>query len=512
MATVSAALALSRGNVSAAASGTATAKSPLAQRVTTQPPAAATLAFTGASQQIPTSFFGISMEYNEVAAFEDHGALFDRALSLMRPGNESLVPLRIGGRSANEVYWKTPPGRARGLVLELGDKWLTRLAELTQRDGLQVMLDLNLPVHSPAMAAAFALAASRALPPGRLTGLAIGNEPDLYYGQPQYDKERIATTLRSTPAYWTIGYSATDYWRDFQVYAQALHEAVPGVPVAGPDVPPFATGWVQGAPSPSDGGPQAIEVHHPGTSTCWGAANTPTVGRLLAPSAVGDLDSTAGGALEFARAHDLPFYFTETNAVSLCVKTPVAPVAKSFATALWAPDALFEMISAGVEGINLHLRSSYINAPFHLGSTGLVSRPELYGLALFARMLGPDAQLAGVRLDGADHLNVKAWAVRSRNALRVLLIDKDSRSIDVAIPTGTATTPAQVERLEAPSPQSDSGVTLAGQQIGSNGLWYHDRVATSVPARSGGYHVHVPAYSAALVEIPTPDGVAPPAS
>ena len=58
------------------------------------------------------------MEYDEVAAFEDHGALFDRALSLMRPGNESLMPLRIGGRSANEVYWRTPPGPARSFVID----------------------------------------------------------------------------------------------------------------------------------------------------------------------------------------------------------------------------------------------------------------------------------------------------------------------------------------------------------------------------------------------------------
>ena len=43
------------------------------------------------------------------------------------------------------------------------------------------------------------------------------------------------------------------------------------------------------------------------------------------------------------------------------------------------PDALFEMISAGVEGINLHLRSSYINAPFHLGSTGLAPAPSCTG-------------------------------------------------------------------------------------------------------------------------------------
>jgi hypothetical protein len=365
-----------------------------------------------------------------------------------------------------------------------------------------VKLDLNLPVHSPAMAAAFARAARRALPRGRLVELAIGNEPDLYYKQLQYEQERIASTRRSTPSDWAVGYSPADYWRDFRTYARTLHAALPGLPVAGPDIPPFAGGWVQAAPVRRRNGPQAIDVHHPGTSTCWGARNRPTIRRLLGPGAVGGLASTAGGALEFARAHHLPFYFTETNAVSLCSAQPTSPVAKSFATALWAPDALFEMISAGVAGVNLHLRSSYINAPFRLGSAGLTPRPELYGLALFARMLGPKAQLVGVRLDDPGHLNVKAWAVKSRDGLRVLLIDKAARSINVAIPAGTATAPAPVERLQAPSPRSEAGVRLDGQQIDRDGRWHRRKQVTAIPVRDGTYLVHVPAYSAAAVQIP----------
>jgi hypothetical protein len=471
---------------------------PAARLVSVQSAKAVRLSFTGGDRPIPASFVGISMEYPEVASFESHGVLFGRVLSVMRPGNESLMPLRVGGRTANGMYWNTPTGHAPAFVFELGRAWLGGLAGLARADGLSIKLDLNLPVHSPAMAVAFARAASRALPRGRLAELAIGNEPDFYYKQLQYEQERTATTLKSTPRDWAVGYSARDYWRDFQTYARRLHAALPGVPVAGPDIPPFAKGWVRGAPSPSHDGPQAIEVHHYGASTCWGPANAPTVRRLLAPGAVDGLEATAGHALAFAHAHQLPFYFTEVNAVSLCGDTPVA---KSFATALWAPDALFEMIAAGIDGINLHLRSTYINAPFHLGSAGLTPHPELYGLALFARMLGPQAQLSGVRLLGADRLNVKAWAVKSQGGLRVLLIDKDSRSVDVTVPAGTATAPAQLERLQAPSPQSDSGVTLAGQRIGRDGRWYHPRVITTVPIRHSAYHVHVPAYSATILAI-----------
>jgi hypothetical protein len=457
------------------------------------------LTFTGRRRRIPATFFGISMEYDGVGTYDRDGALFDRALSLVRPGNESVMPLRVGGRSANRIYWNMAPGHAPRFVIELGKRWLAQLADLVKRDRLLVKLDLNLPVHSPAMAAAFARATARALPRGRLAEVAIGNEPDFYGRQLGYERERTATTLRSTRRNWAVGYSPADYWRDFRAYARRLHAAVPGVPVGGPDIPSYVTGWVQGAPSPRDGGPQAIEIHHYGVSTCWGPTNPPTVQKLLAPSAVGDIRSSGGGALGFAQAHRLPFFFSEFNAVSLCGGTRVA---KSFATALWTLDALFEMISAGVDGINLHLRPWYLNAPFHLGGATLTPRPELYGLALFARIVGPHAELLGVRLRGVGHLNVKAWAVESGDGLRVLLIDKESRGINVAVPAAGTTQPASVQRLRAASPQAESGVTLAGQRIGPNGGWYRRRILTPVRASDGAYRVHLPAYSAAMLEAP----------
>ncbi|MGN6170365.1 MAG: glycosyl hydrolase family 79 C-terminal domain-containing protein, partial [Solirubrobacteraceae bacterium] len=79
---------------------------------------------------------------------------------------------------------------------------------------------------------------------------------------------------------------------------------------------------------------------------------------------------------------------------------------------------------------------------------------------------------------------------------------KDSRSIDVAVPAGAATTPAHLERLQGPSPSSVSGATLAGQRIGPNGRFHDRKIIELVSARDGAYRVHLPAYSAAMLEIP----------
>ncbi len=64
-------------------------------------------------------------------------------------------------------------------------------------------------------------------------------------------------------------------------------------------------------------------------------------------------------------------------------------MSNTFATALWAPDALFELVRAGVEGVNLHGRVFAINDPFYFTQGGFQTHPLFYGLIVFRRMLGP---------------------------------------------------------------------------------------------------------------------------
>jgi hypothetical protein len=179
----------------------------------------------------------------------------------------------------------------------------------------------------------------------------------------------------------------------------------------------------------------------------------------------------------------------------------VPGISNTFVTALWAPDALFELVRAGVQGVSIHVRAYTINAAFALTNGGLVARPLLYGLLLFARTLGPDARVVrvGLRTTGAVHL--KVWAVRVRGgALHVLLINKATRAVRTAL-QGRAGGVATVQRLLAPSVAARSGVTLNGQYLGLDDRW-HGRPATETlkPGRRG-YELTVPAASAALVVV-----------
>jgi hypothetical protein len=57
----------------------------------------------------------------------------------------------------------------------------------------------------------------------------------------------------------------------------------------------------------------------------------------------------------------------------------------------------------------------------------------LYGLILFARTLGPDAQLVGVHVGANRPEHLKVWAARvGGDRLRVLLINKGSHPVSLA--------------------------------------------------------------------------------
>jgi hypothetical protein len=230
-------------------------------------------------------------------------------------------------------------------------------------------------------------------------------------------------------------------------------------------------------------------------------ATQPTIARVLSENASAGIAHRLRPAVVLAHRAGLPFRLTEINSVTC---GGLAGVSDTFATALWAPDAMFELLRAGVSGVNVHVRARAINAAFSISRHGLSAHPLYYGLMMFSRTLGPHAHLAPVHVQfahprRAPHL--KVWAVRvGGRGLRVLIVDKSNRSTRVALRI-PATGSASVQRLLAPSPGARSGVTLAGQTVGADGRWHGKRVTETISPGAHGYTVSVPQMSAAVVGV-----------
>ena len=457
----------------------------------------------GAVQQpIPPGFFGLGFETSEVAGFAAVGASFDRMIALLRPGDRVPLPVRIGGRSADETVWRTAALARDRRIEQLDPSWPDELARVVRADGLRIELTVNLPAHSPAMAVRFVSDVERSLPRGALSGVAVGNEPDLYRLHPFLNAERVATTTARTPAAWTATYSPARYASDFRAYAQALGRAFPGVKLSAPDLSFPSLEWPTDLLRLRRFAPAEFTFHRYGTAACTASQlrRLPDAAGFLNDRYTHGLARTMSGDIAFAQAHHLIVRISEMNSVSC---GGPAELAQSFATALWAPDALFEMARAGIAAVNWHIRAAKVNAPVVFEAHGMQARPELYGLALYARMIGLGAALLPVRTNATNDRSLKVWAVGSRRFLRLLLINRgaSARTADIPVPARVHGTAGTLIRLLAPSVTATAGVMLAGQTIGPDGRWHGRRATERVRVRNGSYRVVLGGYSAALLTL-----------
>lgn len=459
----------------------------------------ASFSLTGQSQRIERGFFGFSAEDNEVDKYLAAGPLFDRMIKIMRPQDGSRMILRLGGRSSDEAYWGVSTAGAPHYVFELTPAWLDQLRSLAHRDNLKLEFDVNMAVHSPRMAAQFAKAALKTIGPNHLAGFGMGNEPDLYRLESWLEGERIRSTLSSTPRHWTAGYTPEEYRTEYVEYAKRMLRAVPGTTLTAPELTYPSQLWPTELLALGSLAPQAISFHRYATATCKKVnSHAPGVYAFLKDRYAGGLASTLSGVFALTHSKGVPLRVTEMNSVTCGGRSRLA---ESFATALWAPDALFEMMQLGVAGVNWHMRPTYANAPFHIGPKGIEPLPEAYGLAVFAQMLGPRAKLEDVSISSPLGHRVKAWAVDSKNGLKLLLINKSGQTMKSRIQMGNGRSPATVSRLTAPSATAKSGETFAGQTIGPDARWRgRNRSFEIKPGGGGIYTLKLQPYSAAIVD------------
>jgi hypothetical protein len=448
--------------------------------------------------RIPRSYLGLSTEYWAMPAFERQMGQFERMLSMVRVSGNGPLILRIGGDSTDHALYNVNIGRAPKGIFELRQTWFRQASSVVETVDARTLLDLNLVSDLPRMAAQWARAAQAQLPAGTIIGYEVGNEPDLYnpwYWSALFGPIARVLDIRLFPRRLT----PETYVALYHSYARVLATFAPGVPLVAPVIayPTTNLKWISTlleAPHPALG---LISAHMYPYSACASPLSPeyPSIAKILGETATAGMASSLEPAIALAHGAGLPFRLTELNSVT-CGGVP--GISNTFATALWAPDALFELARAGVDGVNIHVRAFAINAAFAPVKDRLVARPLFYGLVLFARTLGPDPQLVPLQVESAPP-GLKVWGVRVLgNVVHVLLINKGagSTTVDLRLTLAGAAT---VQRLLAPSSAARSGVTLDGQHLGPDDTWVGRAATETVRAGAGGYMVPVPGTSAALV-------------
>jgi len=184
-------------------------------------------------------------------------------------------------------------------------------------------------------------------------------------------------------------------------------------------------------------------------------------------------------------------------------------ISNTFQSALWAVDTMFAYANVGVDGVNWHCGNggAYAVFSFNTQASGTKTtytlssvRPLYYGLLFFQAATGNGAHFLPVKLN--TQANLSAWAtVDADNTPRLVLINKSETSTGTVDVTISGYSHAQIYRLIAPSYQSTSGVTFAGQTFdgSKDGTIQGTQTTQSVDVSNEVFQVTMPITSAALI-------------
>jgi Glycosyl hydrolase family 79 C-terminal beta domain len=452
---------------------------------------------------IPSGFLGLSLEYSAIEAYagDDPTAIdpvFEQLIRNLTPGQRPV--LRIGGDSTDWTWWPVAGlAPAPGITFTITPQWLMVTRALSAGLGARLILGINLAADNRTLAAAEARALLGGIGSGYVQALEIGNEPELYGAFAWYRTPDGRIVTARPP-----GYDFTAFTRDFTSFGDAL----PRVALAGPAI--SGTGWFPDLSQFAGAEPalKLLTVHRYPLQNCFsgpGLSRYPTIGHLLSNAVSTGLANALAPYATVAHQHGLPMRIDELNSVS-CGAEP--RVSDTFAAALWALDALFELAHAGVDGVNIH---TFPGAGYELfklsrldGHWRAAVAPEYYGLVMFAQAAPPGSRLVRI---GSAKGPVKIWATRAPSGqVRIVMINKDPlRAHVVSLQSGAVTGTASLERLQAPNPAASTSVTLGGQSFGSEtGTGSLPQPSRTAVHRSAGhaYVVSLPAASAALLTLP----------
>lgn len=454
---------------------------------------------------VPQSFLGFSMNVEEMEDFTNppqDNAFTSIINNVLNTNGNGPFVLRLGGTYVDSSYWNgdeslvLPMYQANpAFTVGLNQAWMNSLANVVQQTDSKVILNVNAEAHSPQMAADFIADAEQTLPSGSLTAVGIGNEPDDY-------NNPIIPVARN--AAWARGLTPATYASIFANYARALHRTVGGLPLAGPESTGGESNWTSTLLQ-RDAGQVGLVTSHVYPLNACAVPNSsayPAVFKYLQSSLVQGTTASLSSLMQLADNLNLPYRLTELGS-GTC--GGLNGVNNTFATSLWVVNQLFSFMSAGLDGVNVHLRADTPNTAIEQNpnlTSGLQPEPLLYGLAAFADALEPNDVLSAVT--GQIQPNVSVWAVYGSEGWHLALVNGSSSSqlVDLSVPATGAMT---LTPLSSPSPWS-SQVTFGGQTITPQGTWSGALDTTEVQPANGVYPVVLAPASAAIADVSAAPG------
>jgi hypothetical protein len=346
---------------------------------------------------VPPDFIGLSYEAMQL---EDPAFFSPKNTSLIAQF-KAISPrgvLRLGGNTSEFGWWKPTPSsqapvRPHGktdngeppptTIFAITPQAIRNLDGFLKATGWTCIYGLNLGYGS----------AEADIPEARFVAQTLG--PRLRYFQLGNEVDMFNRHLRD-PKTWGVD----QYLKEWVPLALAVQKAVPGAKFGMPDVasdvswlPKIADRW----PSLSEK-PNVITLSH---HYYWGgppSSPNANIERLLKPSPA--VAQKAALAREAATKMSVPFRMTEGNTVYQGGKSGLSDV---YAAALWGADYLFELMSLGYSGVNLHGGSGHAQAVSVGGSLRgeqLMKDPNAPHPKPFYTPIANEGTLAGSGVDG----------------------------------------------------------------------------------------------------------------
>ena len=397
----------------------------------------ASLAFDDSAVETD-NVIGLSFDAEELASEAWGSPESNLALTLQELDRPVL---RFGGNGVDRRMWWTsddePAPDWAEFTVTPDD--LERVAGVADDVDAQVTIALDLGNDDAERAADMASHAQQAFG-DRLMAVAVGNEPNGYHhpNQPQL-------TLRDED--W-----GPDAYRESLIeYAEAIDEAAPGLPIAGPGA--YDAPWWRAFAEADLPQTEALSMHWYPLWDCEGPDDSianPTVEDLTSPAIRERAYEMFDMAGEVATEHGLPLWMEETGPTS-CPGTN--DTSRTHAQALWTVDFALTAMDSGIERLAFHSTLHACEGGAPMSSICALGDYDDPGLIMGGRtsylsmmMLGwlPDGHVLSPTVSGDGTVMVHG-ALGDDGTLAVVIVDlrdpaeDDSiTAVDLSAPTGLA--------------------------------------------------------------------------